>query len=411
MISQQGSQPSSRKPFLTIAQLVVSSSGLFISLLGIALLVSAKEYLSTGAMGEGNSLIVWILLVLALSCIPSIVLSIRWLIGKEPPTAGTEKWFLPSSFLLIIWMVLLVMPSRLIGNFANSGWMILISVLAVVLPLIWLVSFSLRKINAGSWKRIWGLVNGTTLLTLPVILVIEGLIFIVVIAAVSSSADAQSGLNAIINQLNVLTSLSSEQSDLILNQLTPILTSPQTIFALVFSFCLLIPLVEELFKPLLIWGFAKRKPTPAQGFAIGVFCGASFALVESLFAMNTAGAVDFAILALGRAGTGLLHTFNAGMMGWALASTWQDGRLSRLAWVYIGVVLLHGVWNFFALMLGFVSLPVAVPQVLNGLSGAIPWILGLLAFVMLWVLFRLNKNLRRNFQNQLSAAPETDKIQ
>jgi len=127
--------------------------------------------------------------------------------------------------------------------------------------------------------------------------------------------------------------------------------------------------------------------------------------------MNTAGAVDFAILALGRAGTGLLHTFNAGMMGWALASTWQDGRLSRLAWVYIGVVLLHGVWNIFALMLGFVSLPVAVPQVLNGLSGAIPWILGLLAFVMLWVLFRLNKNLRRNFQNQLSAAPETDKIQ
>jgi len=143
----------------------------------------------------------------------------------------------------------------------------------VVLPLIWLVSFSLRKINAGSWKRIWGLVNGTTLLTLPVILVIEGLIFIVVIAAVSSSADAQSGLNAIINQLNGLTSLSSEQSDLILNQLTPILTSPQTIFALVFSFCLLIPLVEELFKPLLIWGFAKRKPTPAQGFAIGVFAG------------------------------------------------------------------------------------------------------------------------------------------
>jgi len=113
MISQQRSQPSSRKPFLTIAQLVVSSSGLFISLLGIALLVSAKESLSTGAMSEGNSLIVWILLVLALSCIPSIVLSIRWLIGKEPPTAGTEKWFLPSSFLLIIWMVLLVMPSRL----------------------------------------------------------------------------------------------------------------------------------------------------------------------------------------------------------------------------------------------------------------------------------------------------------
>lgn len=354
---------------------------------------------------------IWFLVILALSCIPSIVFSTRWLSGKEPPTAATEKWFFPSSILLVIWAVLLVISSWFIGNSASSGWSILLSVLAVVLPLIWFVSFSLRKINVGSWKRIWGLVNGTTLLTLPVILVIEGLIFIIVIAAVGSSVDAQNGLNTILSQLNGLTSLSSEQSDLILNQLTPILTSPRTIFALVFSFCLLIPLVEELFKPLLLWGFVNRKPSPAQGFAIGVLCGASFALVESLFAMNTAGAVDFAILALGRAGTGLLHTFNAGMMGWALASTWQDGRASRLALVYVGVVLLHGLWNFFALMLGFVSLPVAVPQVLNGLSTAIPWVLGLLAFMMMWMLFRLNKNLRKSIQNPLSTAPEIDKFQ
>jgi hypothetical protein len=411
MISQQNSQPSSRKPFLSISQLVVSLSGLFISILGIALLVSAKRYLATGVTSVGSPQMIWFLVILAFSCIPSIVLSIRWLSGKEPPNAATESWFLPSSILLVIWVVLLVTSLRLIGNFSSSGWSFFLSVLAVILPLIWFVSFSLRKINVGSWKRIWGLVNGTTLLTLPVILVVEGLIFIIIIAAIGPSVDAQNGLNTILAQLNGLNSLSPEQSDLKLNQLTPNLTSPRAIFALVFSFCLLIPLVEELFKPLLLWGFAKRKPTPAQGFAIGIFCGASFALVESLFAMNTAGAVDFAILALGRAGTGLLHTFNAGMMGWALASTWQDGRASRLTLVYVGVVILHGVWNFFALMLGFVSLPVAVPQMINGLSAAIPWILGLLAFVMMWMLFSLNKHLRKSFQNPLSTAPETDKIQ
>jgi hypothetical protein len=46
-----------------------------------------------------------------------------------------------------------------------------------------------------------------------------------------------------------------------------------------------------------------------------------------------------------RIGTGVIHIFTAGLMGWALALAWQENRYLRLGVTYLVAVLIHGLWN------------------------------------------------------------------
>jgi hypothetical protein len=49
------------------------------------------------------------------------------------------------------------------------------------------------------------------------------------------------------------------------------------------------------------------------------------------------------------------------LMGWALMKTFSDKKWFRTVWIYAAVVLLHGVWNFFAILQGLSSLPMDNP--------------------------------------------------
>jgi hypothetical protein len=83
-----------------------------------------------------------------------------------------------------------------------------------------------------------------------------------------------------------------------------------------------------------------------------LICGASFALLESLGAMASSSLETWPLIAIGRIGTGILHTTTSGLIGWGLGSAWSEGKFGRLAASYTAAVCFHGLWNIFALMSG-----------------------------------------------------------
>lgn len=389
----------SRLSALTVAQLVVSLIGALGSLLVAALLFVSGDgsqsapVLTQLAPGQPSSLI-WLLVFLALSCIPSIVLSLRSLKGLKSREAVSDRWLERASLLLVVWAGALVWASFMLKKDSPLPLQPLVNLLVVTIPLVWILAFALRKIRVGNWQRLWGTVTGSLVVTMPWILIVEGLILVAAVVGISITAATTPEFSNLISQLTQLNLSSPDQIDLLISQLTPAISSPWVTYSLIFGFCLLVPVLEELLKPLMIWVLAKRELTPAEGFAVGLLCGAAFAAVESLFAMNVSTGLDYSSIALGRSGTGLLHTFNTGMLGWALASTWRDGNGKRVGLVYAGVVLLHGLWNFFALLIGFSSVPLTLSADLSSLANAVPWILGLLAIWMLTLLFVLNRKLQ-----------------
>jgi hypothetical protein len=109
---------------------------------------------------------------------------------------------------------------------------------------------------------------------------------------------------------------------------------------------------------------------------------------------------------LQRSGTGLLHITTCGLMGWGLASAWSEQKYLRTALAFFSAVLLHGVWNTFGLLMGFIpflgptisaQLPVAA-----WMSQAAPIVLGILAIIAFSILLGLNRRLR---QEQSSTLP------
>jgi hypothetical protein len=136
----------------------------------------------------------------------------------------------------------------------------------------------------------------------------------------------------------------------------PYLHQPGFVFLVVAVAAVLIPLLEEAFKPLGMWFLAGRKMTSAQGFVAGLISGAVFALLESLFTLSPAAGSDWAGVVVGRMGTGLLHVTCSGLVGWGLAAAWRHQKYLQLGGLYLLAVLMHGTWNTFGLLSGFTDL-------------------------------------------------------
>jgi RsiW-degrading membrane proteinase PrsW (M82 family) len=144
---------------------------------------------------------------------------------------------------------------------------------------------------------------------------------------------------------------------------------------------------------------AGKKLTPAQGFLAGLLSGAVFALLESLGSLASPSGQDWLGLVLGRTGTGILHTVNTGMVGWALASTWRDGRYLRLAAVYLLAAGLHGLWNVFGALLALPALlgpgsVTGIVAVFLRLGQIAPLVLLVLVILLFLILLSSNRRLR-----------------
>jgi len=338
--------------------------------------------------------ILFVVVAVILLTIPSLVSSIRFLTGR-PTRPPVRRKLLFASLALLLVPLLILLGSRLPPDPSNSWLSAIISVFTVLIPIWWFLEIGRYRLSVGSVQRQWGLSTFSFFITLPVIILVEIIVLGIGLIFAALWLVQQPEFAPILSQVGSLSGFDPSMLEDLAANLAPLLTRPQVIAALLAAVVLVVPMLEELLKPLALWLLHKRGLTPAEGFAAGLICGAAFALLESLLSVSAVMSGDWLYTVTGRLGTGLLHIFTAGLNGWALASTWRDGRHLRVGLTYILTVLIHGAWNFFAVMMGLNTITELPISAFSALGISASWVLLGLALFMLIALFLFNLRLRR----------------
>jgi len=305
--------------------------------------------------------------------------------------------------LALLWLVSLLAGQWVIDQTDLEGVLLPpLFLLATVLPIWGLVRLGTGGLRAASGQRslqrAWGIFS-TSLVTGPgLAFVLEigviFLVFVVIIALVASNPQASEDIQRLSQRL----ANAQDNPETIVRIMRPYLSRPSTIFLMVGFISGLVPLLEELIKPLVVWLFARRLQ-PGEGFVAGILCGAAFALYESLNMISLAPQTPWMEVAVSRVGTDVLHITTSGLVGFAIASTARDGRYLRLVAIYLLAVTLHGVWNLFSVMAGISPLLGLPPEGLSGMLQApvfSPIALGLMTAGLLGLLIYTNRRLRKN---------------
>ncbi len=383
---------------LTIAQLVVSILDILLALgsvaaLAFVLITSLNDETSAPESTQLINILFVIVAVIFLT-IPSLVSSIRFLAGA-PPRPPVRRKLLYASLALIL-VPLLVLLSTQLPPDRSYGWLpAIISVFTVLIPIWWFLELGRFRLPAGSVQRQWGLSTFSIFITLPVIIVVEIIVLGLGLVFAALWLVQQPEFAPILSQLGSQSGFDLALLDELAANLAPLLSRPGVIAALLAAVVLVVPMLEELLKPLALWLLHKRGLSPAEGFTAGLICGAAFALLESLFSVSAVLPGDWLYTVTGRVGTGLLHIFTAGLNGWALASTWQDGSQFRVGLTYILTVLIHGAWNFFAVVMGLHTITELPFSTFSALGASASWVLLAMAVIMLIALVMVNLRLRR----------------
>lgn len=394
---------------LTIAQLILSLAGLMLLLAGfiglsVLLLIAPAEAGFSGEQVNQLRSMLWILAATALLTIPSLVSSIRRLGGK-PPRAVSRKLFLFSSIALLLTTLLVYMGKSLATTSAFQWLTGLLNILIVIIPLWWFFELGRLQLSRTSAQRQWGISTFTIFVTLPVVIIVELVVLGIGLVMASIWMVQQPEFAPFLQQIEQgLLFNSFDPQNLAIDWMS-LLQRPGVIGAILMAAALVVPLIEELLKPLGVWVLKNRGLTPAGGFVAGMVGGATFALLESLFALSAISGDEWLYTVVGRVGTGLLHLTLTGFNGWALAASWRDGRYMRIGITYVFTVLVHGAWNLFAMLMGLNMLGDELQLSVNPtLTASAPWILSALALAMLVALFLMNRHLRRA-QTPVSAPP------
>lgn len=395
-------QPRQGSNLLSIAQLIVSGLGIAGALLaagGIVILALVGRFSETAGLQEITTLLAtaWISVLIALLAVPSLVFSIQRLWNRAPALPSIQGFRL-ATISLLVWPLVLLL-GNLISRSSSLAWLLLppIGLLAIGLPVWWLIEFARRKISVGSRQRGWGLVSFSMLVTTPVLMTVEIVALLVLVLLFALWITSQPQMLMKLEQLVQQLSIGQPDTEQVLNLLSPYLQNPLVILGVLLVVAGLVPLIEELLKPLGMWALAGRNLTPAQGFAAGAISGGTFALIESLFYLSNPSGESWAVLVAGRAGTGLLHTTSTALLGWAMASAWQNGSYLRLGATYLLSCALHGLWNGLSILSGlsgiFDGLPSSLP-LMRSIGPIASAGLGILMMVLLLLLWWGNRKVR-----------------
>lgn len=337
----------------------------------------------------------------AILVLPSIYYSFRRLRGasRTQPSLGEVRlnWVLFSTLLL------LTMPAViLLGNFISLNddlaWILLppLHLLAIVLPIFWLVSLALRGLSPGSPQRAWGVFDVGLVLGPGLILILELAAMLIVGILIFGYVVSQPELFEELTNLAQRLSVAPPDPELVLRILEPYLTGPIFLFLALGFASVLIPIIEELLKPIGVWFLSGSRISPAEGFAAGVLSGAGYALFENL-ALSSGGA-DWALAVTTRAGTAVIHICTTALMGWALTLAWTKREYIKLIATFLFVVFIHGLWNGLALF-GVSTNPFvdfqSIPTSTSGVAGFA--VIGLIAIIIIlfFLLMLFNRRLRK----------------
>ena len=310
-------------------------------------------------------LLLWASIFSGLVLVPVFLLSLYQLKEKTPP-----KWLDTSQpvfrrisyWVILIWPLIVVIGWFVAGRPTLSAFLLgAINILVAALPILWVYTLATRDLKRGRPVAQWR-IFGFSLIITPVIIIVVEIVALLILAGVGglyisyrSSVDPtfERDLMYLYNQV------SSRQADVdaVLEVIRPYIFQPSVITWAMILFGGVVPIIEEIIKPLALWSLAGRKISPQEGFVGGLLCGAGFALMENvLYFSATITAMDWLFVALGRAGTGVLHMLASGLVGWGLAKAWRDGKWVFLVGTSISAIVLHGLWNAVSLATGVATL-------------------------------------------------------
>lgn len=330
----------------------------------------------------------------------------------QKPSADEELSFSISRWQILIF-VITALAAILIGyqisGVKTVSWFFLplLTIPAIVLPLLAILALGAQKLPFGTRWQSWNVLGlGMTLVPFVLFMlevVVLIIIFVIVIAYIIAQPELASELQALSQQIMLLGPQSEAARDL----LSPFLTRPGVITVALLYIAILVPALEEIFKPLGVWLLAGKLESPAQGFTLGALSGAGYALIETIGVSSQT--VEWASLLFSRIGTGLLHITTSALMGAAIVLAWRERRYLRLVGTYLLALTLHGLWNTFAILFTFSSLAEVFGQS-GGLITLQPIMItgmSILAIGLVAILVLSNRKMRNTAQFMLQE-PDVD---
>jgi hypothetical protein len=351
------------------------------------------------------------LLMSGMLLLPSAGFALLRLIGY-PRLLDRYKLDIP--YLRPTLLFLLVPVILYAGHLVNSQlpdweWLLLppIHLLAIGLPLLWLVFLGGRGLSSGSQQQTWGILGSGLALSPLLIMVAE---------IVAAGLFLVFGAFYLLKRPGLVEELSSLAQRLVeappnpavyQRLLEPILLQPGIVYGVFIFIAVVVPLIEEALKPVGVWLLAGRDISPSTGFAAGLLSGAGFALFESL--AFTSNANQWSLVASARIGTGVIHIVTAALTGWALVTAWQNGRYLRLGLTYLTAVFVHASWNGLTLLATSLELTgsgILENNFITHLAEIAPLGLGVLAITAFAILLGANSILRKQEKlSQLEVEP------
>ncbi len=388
---------------------VLAIFNLWSSAFGLIVVGMTSWLVDIGAAPEPLSLLMMAagMIAAGLLLVPSASYALWRLLGREVKSSPLQFGGLRPSLLILAFPLVLLLGYWAI-NIPALAWLLIppLHVLAIGLPVLWLLYLGVRDLPLGSPQRRWG-VFGSGLVLGPVLILALEAVALLGLAIVGGFFIAgQPDLVRELSNLAEWLSLTEPAPEMVFERLGPYLMRPGVIFAVITFGALIVPLIEEALKPIGVWLLIGRNLRPSAGFAAGVLSGAGYALFESL--AITTGAEDWISLVVIRVGTTVIHILTTGLTGWALTLAWRRNRYLLLGFTYLGAVLYHGLWNGLTLLNSFATLsqefqiPANIP--LPGLANLAPNILGAMAAAALLALLIVNRHLARAGELQVNLA-------
>lgn len=286
-------------------------------------------------------------------------------VAEVPVATSLRGWQIAAG---VIGAGLALLLGQFIQENTSINWLVLpvLTIPAVMLPIWLLTSLGARDLSLGSRWRAGGVlglsltVTPFLLFTLEVVVIIVIFFFVVVYAVGNPQVVAE--FEGLSRQFMFIDPESEEAIRLLL----PYFVRPGVLVPVAIFFSVIVPLLEELLKPLAVWLLVNKLESAGQGFALGALSGAGFAIIETF---NVSGQMaEWGELLFTRIGTGLLHITTSALMGGAIYLAFRERRYLRLVASYLLVVLLHGLWNFVAVANSFSALLAGNGDLDTGLS-------------------------------------------
>ena len=284
-----------------------------------------------------------------------------------------------------------------IGAVESVNWLILpfLTVPAIVLPLAVLLALGTQGLPMGTRWQTWSVFGLGMSLTPLLLFVLEIVVLIFIFFGAVVYIFVQPELIAQLQSLSRQMMILGPESEEAVNLIAPLLTQPGVMVVALIYIAVIVPLIEELLKPFGVWLLAGRLNSAAQGFTLGALSGGAYGLIETIGVSGQAG--DWASLLSTRIGTGLLHITTSALMGAAIVIAWRERRYLRLLGTYLLAVLLHGLWNTFAMLFTFSTLAEMSEQPgrLSTIQPILIAVMSTLAFVLFMILLLSNRRMQK----------------